>query len=231
MRSFAVFLLATALFAGLATAQDVAVDDLSICKTALERIMPDVNFKSGFTVFCPTNDAFEDFAFEMGYEGDESDAEAFLDRSPAHLNLFRTILSYHITQGVTPLAKLSSGPLATLSGHSFEVVKEGDDDIELKHTWVDLEHEEPEANDEEYADALEGGDLTFEGPYQEGVSTYVVHAVEAVMVPKEVAEEARATHAAVEAASIEEYGDAEEEQPEEEAAAAGKAHRRLLHAL
>jgi hypothetical protein len=96
---------------------------------------------------------------------------------------------------------------------------------------VDLEHEEPEADEEDYTDAVEGGDLTFEGPYQEGVSTYVVHAVEAVMVPKELAVEARAAHAAIEAASAEEFDSDDVEVVHSEEATAGKAHRRLLHSL
>jgi hypothetical protein len=136
--------------------------------------------------------------------------------------LFKQILSFHLVKGVVPAAKVTDGAvLATLSPKdSLKVYRKGKD-IELLRPEVALTELEvnvpdaPDADDADdaaeekerpgkkdhdahghpdgmEADAVVAADLTFEGPFVPGKSTYIVHAIEDVMIPPSAAAAAAA---------------------------------------
>jgi hypothetical protein len=93
-------------------------------------------------------------------------------------------MSFHVSKHVTPSAALADGgAVHTLldGAEELKVVRPDEETLELQHPLLDVEFgEDP---DPDHTDAVDATDLTFEGRYTPGASSYVVHALGAVMLP------------------------------------------------
>ncbi|KAI8470076.1 MAG: hypothetical protein J3K34DRAFT_421676 [Monoraphidium minutum] len=183
---------------GLASAQ-VDVKQLTTCKAAL-RLVPALKAgPQGHTIFCPTNDAFDSFAEDLGFyepeeEGGKSASNQLLARMAGDPAL-TSVIAYHVVQGVLPTAALADGAvLPTLAGGAPLKVVNDDGDVTVVFNYVD--YEDPEADDPEAEEDVEFSDATFDGAFKKASSKYVVHAMGAVLTPPSAAGVLRQMYAA-----------------------------------
>jgi uncharacterized surface protein with fasciclin (FAS1) repeats len=167
---------------------------LSLCKALLAKIVPELKKRfDGYTLVCPTDEAFAEFNEALGYDGDNGhdgvDVEKELEQAAAkYPSLFRQILSYHVVKGVLPKSALKPGvTLKALNGLSLPVTSD-EGDLALAVPLVEVDTDEV---DKANLDAVTRTDLTFEGNYAPATSKYVVHVVDRVLVPVDVAPAAR----------------------------------------
>jgi hypothetical protein len=116
--------------------------------------------------------------------------------APAPPPLPPKIMAFHVTKGVRPNGTLTDGdalkPL--LDGAALRVAREeGEELLGLAHPLMDLEFDEV---DDDHADEVVALDLTFNGTFAGaagggGGGGYVVHAIEAVMLPSSAADTIR----------------------------------------
>ncbi|KAI8470077.1 MAG: FAS1 domain-containing protein [Monoraphidium minutum] len=173
---------------GLASAQ-LDVKQLSTCKSVI-KLLPELKTaNAGYTIFCPTNEAFNNMADELNF-ADSGKLLAKISSDPA----LRAIVGFHVVKGVSPAASLKDGAsLQTLAGAPLKVVKE-DGDIAINSLWVDFEDKDGDDSDNE--DAVEIPNATFEGPFKAGSSKYVVHVIDRVLTPPAAASALRKVYSA-----------------------------------
>ncbi|GBF97435.1 hypothetical protein Rsub_09601 [Raphidocelis subcapitata] len=147
---------------------------------------------TGTTVFCPTNEAFAEFAEDLGLKGPKA-VDQLLALAKANPATFKTVLSYHVTKGVVPASALKDGAtIATLLPKETLKVAVDGKDVELVHPEVDIDGDDADDKDaddhgDDHGDEIVSVDQTFEGPYRPSFSTYIVHGIDHVMVPKSAA--------------------------------------------
>lgn len=200
-----VTLLALGLMLGGAAAQKAAAASPAAKLTTCKAVATALGFKvDGATVFCPTNEAFEEFAEDLGLKGANLDKQ-LLAAAASNPDVFRTVLSYHVTKGILPAAGLKDGQALTtllaekkptLTVHKdkgtvelvhpeVEFEEAGDDHAGHAHAEEDEDEHEGHGHEEgTHADSVVAADLTFEGAYAAGKSKYIVHAIDHVMVPE-----------------------------------------------
>ncbi|KAI8463348.1 MAG: hypothetical protein J3K34DRAFT_527077 [Monoraphidium minutum] len=174
-----------AALAGVASANwDITPEDLTTCKSVLKMIPELKNTADGHTVFCPTNEAFTEFAEMLGFEGTNPVAQLMSSASQGPAML-KAIVGFHVTKGVMPAANLHDGAsIKTLAdGAALRIVRDGDD-IEIASTLIDVES--ADSDDPEHTDFVSHADLTFDGFYDKK-SKHVIHAIERVLVPQAAA--------------------------------------------
>lgn len=67
-----------------------------------------------FTVFAPTNDAFDKLPLDVLYSVQDDEA------------LLTTVLTYHVVEGEILAAELQEGELQTLAGIALQITRDGD---------------------------------------------------------------------------------------------------------
>jgi hypothetical protein len=87
-----------------------------------------------------------------------------------------------------PSSAIKAGrtPVATLlgsGGNGLTVVKDKRGEVEVEYVGVDADRDDDDEPETKSSD-VEGVDLTFDGKYTPGKSTYIVHAIDEVLIPQ-----------------------------------------------
>lgn len=102
--------------------------------------------------------------------------------------------------------KLTNGLsfLTTLPNSKPLKVHKTKEEFELLHPQVYI-HDDDDQDDEEHDGdfaEIEGADLTFEGPFNKSKKTYVVHAIDSVLIPEAAVPEVKKARQAIEVSGV-----------------------------